>query len=103
MRQIDDATVMYSAKLIGIKDAFSKVQDKYVEEIEALYKSVSESNKKIDEILSPAKENVRRISEETSLLRQHIEKIDIHKLERTDDPQHPTEPSEIRRVVPPRR
>lgn len=48
LKNIDEATIKYKAKLIGIKDAFSKAQDTYVEECEKIYGIADQTIRKID-------------------------------------------------------
>jgi iron uptake system EfeUOB component EfeO/EfeM len=58
LKQIDESTVKYSAKLIGIKDAFSKCQDAYVGEIEAIYKQANDTFRKLDTVSESTRKNI---------------------------------------------
>lgn len=82
LRQIDESTIKYAAKLVGIKEEFSKCQDAYVEEIEAIYSKANETFKKLDSIAVNTRESIDRARTNLSGIFTALDKIEFHKVER---------------------
>lgn len=82
LKQIDETTVKYSAKLIGIKEAFSKCQDSYVEEIEQIYKKANETFKKLDSVSESTRKSIEYTKSNLSTMLTQISAIDFYKVER---------------------
>lgn len=82
MKAIDDYTIRYKAKLIGIRDAFDKTQDSYIEEIEAINEKVQKTLTKIDTVTRPLNDQCRTILSTIKAINTSIADIDIYKLER---------------------
>lgn len=80
LKEIDEATIKYSAKLIGIKDAFSKCQDAHIEEIEAIYTKASETFSKINNVCNDVNRNINNTKNNLSALLQQISIIDFYKI-----------------------
>jgi len=85
LKEIDEATVKYSAKLIGIKDAFRKNHDAYVNEIEEISKTAYDTFRKIDLISVNTDKSIQYSKERLSDLMKQINSIDFHKIERMLD------------------
>lgn len=82
LKGIDEATIKYQARLIGIKDSFAKVQDAYVTEIENLYQKVTEADKKISTQLQNAAPLIKHLTEEVKSLSDKIPYINTERIER---------------------
>ena len=82
LKQIDEATIKYSAKLIGIKEAFGKTQDAYVEEVEAIYKKANETFKKLDSVSVNVSRNIESVKTQLSGVLTQINTIDFYKIEK---------------------
>ena len=82
IKQIDESTVKYHAKLIGIKDAFSKCQDSYVEEIESIYKKAVETFKKLDTVSENTRKNIEYTKSNLAGMLTQISTIDFYKIEK---------------------
>jgi methyl-accepting chemotaxis protein len=82
LKQIDESTVKYSAKLIGIKDAFSKCQDAYVEEIEAIYKQANDTFRKLDTVSESTRKNIEQTKNNLKGMLTQISTIDFYKIEK---------------------
>lgn len=82
MKQIDESTVKYSAKLIGIKDAFSKCQDAYVEEIETIYKQANDTFKKLDTVSESTRKSIEHTKNNLAGMLTQISTIDFYKIEK---------------------
>lgn len=83
LKQIDETTVKYSAKLIGIKDAFSKCQDSYIEEVESIYNNAKKTFIKLDSVAKQTKENIEQTKNNLSGLLNQINEINFYKIEKT--------------------
>jgi hypothetical protein len=82
LKQIDESTVKYSAKLIGIKDAFSKCQDAYVEEIEAIYKQANDTFRKLDTVSESTRKSIEYTKSNLTSMLSQISTIDFYKIEK---------------------
>lgn len=82
LRQIDESTIKYAAKLVGIKEEFSKCQDAYVEEIEAICSKANETFKKLDSIAVNTRESIDRTMNNLRGIFTALDKIEFHKVER---------------------
>lgn len=82
LKQIDESTVKYSAKLIGIKDAFSKCQNAYVEEIESIYNKARETFSKLDSIAVSTNNRIDQTRGNLEGVLKSISNIDYSKIER---------------------
>ena len=82
LKQIDESTVKYYAKLIGIKDAFSKCQDAYVEEIESIYKKANDTFIKLDTISVDTKKSIEHTKDSLKDMLKSISEIDFYKIDK---------------------
>ena len=82
LKEIDESTVKYSAKLIGIKDAFSKCQNTYVEEIESIYNKANETFKKLSSVSDSTNKSIDQARNNLTSLFTQLDKIDFYKIER---------------------
>ena len=82
LRQIDESVVKYSAKLIGIKDAFGKCQNAYVEEIETIYKKANETFKKLESVAENTNTKIERTKNNLYSMLDTMAKIDFTRVER---------------------
>lgn len=82
LRQIDESTVKYSAKLIGIKDAFAKCQDAYVLEIEDIYKKANSTFQKLDSISENTRKSIESTKTNLERMLSQINSIDFYKIEK---------------------
>lgn len=85
LKQIDDSTVKYSAKLIGIKDAFSKCQDAYIEEIETIYNKANETFKKLDNVSKVTNDQIKNTKENLDSVLKRISELDFYRVEKLLD------------------
>lgn len=85
LRQIDNATIEYSSRLIGIKDAFDKVSKVHIEEIDKLnekvYSSLSKPSNLVDGILT----KVKFLKEDITYVNDNINSLNLDRLERCLD------------------
>lgn len=81
LKQIDESTVKYSAKLIGIKDAFSKCQDAYAEEIDSIYNKANDTFRKLDTISENTRKSIEYTKANLSGMLTQISTIDFYKIE----------------------
>ena len=82
LKEIEESTVKYSAKLIGIKDAFSKCQDAYVAEIEKIYKQANDTFSKLNTVTESTRKNIERTKNNLTEMLTQISRIDFHKIEK---------------------
>ena len=82
LKQIDESTVKYSAKLIGIKDAFSKCQDAYCEEIEAIDTKASSTLRKLDTVSESTRKSIEITKSYLVGMLNQISAIDFYKIEK---------------------
>jgi hypothetical protein len=82
LQGIDEATIRYSAKLIGIKDKFSEVQDQYTEQIDSIYNKANETFKKIDGITRGLQSSTERAFIDVKKLSDSISYVNVERLER---------------------
>ena len=82
LKEIDESTVKYSAKLISIKDAFSKCQNTYVEEIESIYNKANEKKKKLSSVSDSTNKSIDQARNNLTSLFTQLDKIDFYKIER---------------------
>ena len=92
IQNMDDITLIYRAKLLTIKDNFSKVQDVYVDEISNLcsktYESFTPINNHFEKVTNKLKEVVEKVegvSKTISDLTNKLGYIDYSRLERLLD------------------
>lgn len=78
---IDEATIKYKARLIGIKDNFEKAQDIYVAEIEKLYEVVHAADTKINKGLQESADKVASLTKSFDFIKKDIEKLDCFKID----------------------
>ncbi len=82
LKEMDEMTIKYKAKLIGIKDAFSQAQDSYQEEVEAIWEKANQTFSKVNTIT----DSLARKSEEALIsingLSNGIRFINVERLER---------------------
>lgn len=61
LKDIDDATVKYKARLIGIREAFQEANSSYVQEIEDIYKSGKNTLDKLSSSIKSFKEEIQSV------------------------------------------
>lgn len=83
LKGIDETTVKYSAKLIGIKEAFSRCQDAYIEEVEVIYNKANETFKKLDSVSENTRKSIEQTKSNLSGMLTQISNIDFYKIEQT--------------------
>lgn len=81
LKQIDESTVKYSVKLIGIKDAFDKCQNVYIDEIETIYKKANDTFKKLDTISESTRKSIEHTKSNLHGMLNQISNIDFYKIE----------------------
>ena len=82
MKEMDDATLKYSAKLITIKENFSKAQDSYVQEIEKISSEADKTFKKLDSVAESLNNKMKTANETLSRIYGNIKSINLYDLER---------------------
>jgi DNA-binding LytR/AlgR family response regulator len=82
LKEIDKATIKYTAKLIGLQDAFEKAQSINVEEVEKIYKVATDTLKKIDATAGYVKTNIQQTTDNLNSMLKRIGEIDFYKIER---------------------
>jgi hypothetical protein len=66
MKEMDNVTLRYRAKLLSIRDSFSDAQDLYVKEIEELTSKSYEAFKPIEDKFIALKNSIKSIKNETN-------------------------------------
>lgn len=82
MKRIDEITIKYKAKLIGIKDNFGKAQDIYCAEIESLFTKVNDADKKIAEKLRTSQALIENMSRTVNEINQKVPYVNVERIER---------------------
>jgi hypothetical protein len=82
LKEIDEYTIKYRAKLIGIKDSFSKAQDSYIAEIEAIYTKAETCFKRLDTLAKDVNTKINESKFKLEDLNKSLGYIDASKLER---------------------
>lgn len=75
VQQMDEITTIYRAKLLTIRDNFSKAQDIYIEEIEKLIKNTGEAIKPIGNLITPIKTEIEGLKNEAEKLAKTIDNL----------------------------
>jgi hypothetical protein len=81
IKEIDEATIKYQAKLIGIKDNFRKAQDLYVQEIEGVYDEAKDVLNKLDNDAQGVLNKITKATNSLTFLCDEISKINTHKIQ----------------------
>jgi hypothetical protein len=81
IKEIDDYTVKYKARLIGIREAFSKAQGSYLNEIEAINEVIQGAICKVDAITKPLNDSTKRVLQDVKTINETIASISSYKLE----------------------
>lgn len=82
IKEIDESTIKYSAKLIGIKEKFAEANESYVNEVEAIYDNAYKTFKKLDFLAVDASKNIECAKKNLALILKQINDIDFYKLEK---------------------
>lgn len=82
VKKIDEATVIYRSKLIGIRESFAEAQDSYVAEIEAIYLKADEVFRKVDGLTDGLKSKMERTMTDVRALSSAVNSINVGNLER---------------------
>lgn len=82
LKMIDETTIKYSAKLIGIKEAFAKQQDVYITECEAIADTAYQAFNKLDTITEATEQRIDQASGRLLSLHSQVSKLDFNKFER---------------------
>lgn len=82
LRCIEEMTIKYKAKMIGIKDAFSTAQDAYVTEIEQLYRKLADAEKSLDSKARQIKEKFDPMLTQVRSIHEALEKLPLYRLEK---------------------
>ncbi|MCR9263333.1 MAG: hypothetical protein NXH86_04205 [Flavobacteriaceae bacterium] len=85
MRDIDEYTVKYRAKLLTIKDNFSEAQSSYVEQIEEIYSVANKTFSKIDKVSNTLNEKIESSYNQLEALSKKISYINHDRLDRLLD------------------
>jgi hypothetical protein len=80
--EMDEYTVRYRAKLLTIRDSFEKAQGSYQDELEAIFKSASDTFSKIGGLVADVKATTDIAMSHVTKLRDNILYIDVDRLER---------------------
>ena len=81
LKEIDEATVKYSAKLIGIKDKFQEAQSSYLEQIEGIYNSGLTTLKKLDTTIESTRKSIEYTAKHAQDMLSMLNKIDTYKID----------------------
>lgn len=81
MKEIDDITIKYKAKLIFIKEHFTEAQDSYVEEIEKIMTNTAKVIEKLDNINTTIKDKIDTTKRDFQQMADTINKLPIYQLE----------------------
>jgi ParB-like chromosome segregation protein Spo0J len=82
LNDIDELTVKYRAKLIGTKEAFSKVQDVHCDEISKMYDKTTETFGKINTVVKNTQDKIKEVSHNLDSMFRSINSIDLSNAER---------------------
>jgi len=81
MKEIDDITIKYKAKLVFIKEHFTEAQDSYVEEIEKIMTNTAKVIEKLDNINTTIKDKIDTTKKDFQQMADTINKLPIYQLE----------------------
>ena len=82
LKAMDDQTIKYRAKLIGIKEAFSLAQDSYVTEIESISTKAYTTLTKLDNFTKDLNNNIQSCFNNIVALDKRLQYINIIPLEK---------------------
>jgi len=82
MVEIDEQTIRYRAKLLGIRDAFQKAQDGYVSEIEAIAAKATETFGKVSGFTKELSQHSERALSEVRKVSEAIGYVNVDRLEK---------------------
>ena len=82
MKEMDDATLKQSVKLLTIKENFSKAQDSYVQEIEKISSEADKTFKKLDSVAESLNNKMKIANESLSRIYGNIKSINLYDIER---------------------
>lgn len=85
LKCIDESTIKYSARLLGIKESFSKCQDAYITEIEALYKTAENTLSKLNSVVESTNISINRTQLNLAAVLNQAQKVDFYKIEKMLD------------------
>lgn len=80
MKEVDEATIKYKAKLIAMKESFSKANSSYVDEIEKIYDEGHKTITKIDGEIKKTQESLRGLSEFAGRVVKQISGVETWKI-----------------------
>ena len=82
LKEIDEATIKYKAKLITIKDNFGLAQDSYIKEIENIYGIASKTFSKFSDITKKLDNNIDHVYEKLGQISTKMNYINTDPLEK---------------------
>ena len=82
LKAMDDQTIKYKAKLIGIKEAFSLAQDSYVTEIESISTKAYTTLTKLDNFTKDLNNNIQSCFNNIVALDKRLQCTNITSLEK---------------------
>lgn len=82
LKQIDEYTIKYKAKLIGIKEVFQQNQDAYLSEIDAIYQASRGKLNSIDTLCENINKQISRVENNLNLVSKGIQNLDLYKVEK---------------------
>lgn len=75
IKEMDDVTIKYKAKLVGIRESFEQAQTLYVEQIEKIYSEASSQFSRLDNVadkldakLNGSKKSIEELSKKISYI-----------------------------------
>lgn len=82
IKEIDESTIKYSAKLIGIKEKFAEANESYVNEVQAIYDNAYSTFKKLDSVAKSTSDSLKYTKENLSSVLTSISNIDFYRVEK---------------------
>lgn len=82
MKLLDEQTVRYRSRLLGIRDAFAKAQDEYVSELEAIARKATETFDKVDGFTKTLHDHLDAAKRGVAGISDAVGRIDVSTLER---------------------
>jgi len=82
LKSMDEQTIKYKAKLIGIKEAFGLAQDSYVTEIEAIHEKAYNTLNKLNTVTKSLSESIKINFNDLVALDKRLSYVNVGSLER---------------------
>ena len=82
LNEIDEYTIKYKAKLIGIKEAFRQAQDSYLNEVNGIYEASRDKIKSIEVLCNNVNKHITNAENNLNRVLKNIQCLDLYKVEK---------------------